>query len=185
MATVEATLITAEEFLALPDNGQPCELVKGRVVYMNPPGVRHGGVCVNTCYLVRSFLDIHDLGRLASNDSGVITERDPDTVRGADVAFYSYNRLPKDRPLPAGYADVSPEIVFEVLSPSESWKRALRKVAEYLEAGVLVVCVVSPEDRSVTLFYPDRDSVKLTGEQELTFPDILPGFSEPISRFWA
>lgn len=185
MATVEAPLLTADEFLALPDNGQPCELVKGRVVYMNPPGMRHGTVCVNVCYVVRSFLDVHDLGRLASNDSGVITEREPDTVRGADVAFYSYARLPKDQPPPIGYADVTPEIVFEILSPSDSWKRVLRKVAEYLEAGVLVVCVVSPPERTVTLFFPDRPSVKLTGEQELTFPDILPGFSEPISRFWA
>ena len=35
-------------------------------------------------------MDEHDLGHVLSNDSGVITERDPDTVRGADISFYSY-----------------------------------------------------------------------------------------------
>ena len=41
----------------------------------------------------------NDLGRVLSNDSGVITERGPDTVRGADVCFYSFVRVPKG-PLP-------------------------------------------------------------------------------------
>ena len=36
-----------------------------------------------------------DLGRVVTNDSGIVTQRDPDTVRGADVAYYSYARLPK------------------------------------------------------------------------------------------
>ncbi len=53
------------------------------------------------------------------NDAGVITERDPDTVRGADVAFYSYRRVPKDAE-PEGYPDAIPEFVFEVLVAGQS-----------------------------------------------------------------
>src|SRR6266542_3658010 len=101
MATAEA-LLTAEEYYWLPDNGQPTELVRGRVVPVNMPYPRHGQICGKVMRLLGSFLDRHDVGHLLSNDSGVVTERGPDTVRGPDVAFYSYARVPRG-PLPQGY----------------------------------------------------------------------------------
>src|SRR5262249_24724663 len=108
MATAEA-LITAEEYRRLPDNGQPTELVRGRIVPLNMPTPRHGHICAETVYHLRRFLEDQDLGRVVSNDSGIVTERDPDTVRGADVAFYSYARVPKG-PWPKGYLGVVPEL---------------------------------------------------------------------------
>ena len=98
MATAEA-LMTAEEFGQRPDPGYPEELVQGRIVGMPPPDRRHGFVCLKAGRILGNFVDEHDLGRVMSNDSGVITERGPDTVRGADVCYYSYARLPKG-PLP-------------------------------------------------------------------------------------
>src|SRR5262249_5735735 len=88
--TVAEALLTAAEFRQLPDDGQRRELVRGKVVVMNVPAPRHGQICVKVVRILGRFLDAHDLGHLVSNDSGVVTERDPDTVRGADVSFYSY-----------------------------------------------------------------------------------------------
>ena len=48
---------------------------------MNVPTPRHGEICVQISYLLRRFLEDHPLGRVVSNDSGVRTERDPDTMR--------------------------------------------------------------------------------------------------------
>ena len=106
MATVEA-LMTAEEFGQRPDSGSPEELVQGKVIDLAPPDRRHGYVCGQAYFLLRLFVEAHDLGRVMSNDSGVITERGPDTVRGADVAYYSYDRLPRG-PLPKGYGPEVP-----------------------------------------------------------------------------
>jgi hypothetical protein len=111
-------------YLRLPDPGCPTELVCGVVVAMNPPGFRHGRICTTTAHLVHNFAVQHDRGRVTSNDAGIITRHDPDTVRGADVAFYSYSRLPKDQN-PEGYPSVAPEIVFEVLSPGDVCKKVL------------------------------------------------------------
>src|SRR4051812_27124683 len=101
MATVSTSepLLTAEQFADRPDPGYPEELVRGRIVRMPPPRPRHGATCGNAYYVLRMFVDQNDLGRVFCNDTGVITERGPDTVRGADVAFYSYDRVPKG-PLP-------------------------------------------------------------------------------------
>ena len=123
MAIGSQVLYTAEEFGRRPDPGYPEELVRGRIVTMPPPGSRHGKVCYNVAYRMGRFLEDHDLGHVLTNDSGVITERGPDTVRGADISFYSYERVPKG-PLPPGYLDVTPDLVFEVLSPEDRCARS-------------------------------------------------------------
>ena len=75
----------------------PRELVRGRIVVMNVPAPRHG-TFVHGSVVVGVFAeDEHDKGRVMYNDAGVITERDPDTVRGPDFSYYSYDRLPKGR----------------------------------------------------------------------------------------
>jgi hypothetical protein len=59
----------------------------------------------------------------------VITERGPDSVRGPDVSFYSYAKVPKDQP-PEGYPDVPPDLDVEVLSPHDRWVKVQGKVVE-------------------------------------------------------
>ncbi len=94
MATIESPqLLTAEQYAQLPDSGRQTELIRGRVVEMNMPFPRHGQVCATASYIVKSFVDKYDFGHVVGNDSGVVTERNPDSVRGADVAFYSYARV--------------------------------------------------------------------------------------------
>jgi Uma2 family endonuclease len=183
MATA-VKLMTAEEYGLLPDLGRPTELVRGRVVTMNMPFPRHGEICGNSVHIVKSYLDTNDMGRVVSNDSGVITEHDPDTVRGADVAFYSYQRIPRG-PLPPHYLSVAPELVFEVRSPGDRWREILAKVAEYLAAGVLRVCVLDQQTETMTVYSPDEPEVKLARDQELVLPDILPGFAVRVDRFFA
>jgi len=149
---------------------------------MNLPGFRHGEVCGNVYYWVSSFVRQHRLGRVLSNDSGLITERDPDTVRGADVSYYSYHRVAKGQS-PVGYAGALPEIVFEVVSPSNTRTEIALKTGEYLRAGVNVVCVVDPQYKTVNLHYPDRPDEKLQGDDSLKFTE-LPGFDLPVARFF-
>jgi|SRR5579884_68520 Uma2 family endonuclease len=182
MATAD-TLLTAEEFLLLADNGQPMELVKGVPVSMNLPTPRHGEICGQTYYLTRHFLDENPLGRLVTNDSGILTEHDPDTVRGADIAYYSYNRVPRG-PLPQGYLHVVPELVFEVRSQTDRWSAIQAKVGEYLAAGVTVVCVLDEPTGEAHVFHADHPPRRYSSDEELTFPDVLPGFRVQVRRFF-
>src|SRR5216684_2018355 len=148
-------LMTASEFRLLSDDGIPKELLRGGIVTMNVPAPRHGHFCSRISRWVGVFAeDEHDMGRVVTNDAGVITERDPDTVRGPDVSYYSYERLPKG-PLPEGYLDVVPNAAFEVRSPTDSWRRTHSRVDELLNAGVSVVCVVDPRRESITVYSND------------------------------
>ena len=182
MATAEA-LMTAEEFGRRPDAGYPEELVQGKVIRMAPPDRRHGYVCLKAARMLANWVEDHDLGRVMSNDSGVITERDPDTLRGADVAYYSYERLPRG-PLPKGYGPEVPELVFEVRSTHDRWRDVVEKVMEYLDAGVLVVVVLDPDARSADVYRADAEPRRLGPEDELTFPGLLEGFSARVGRLF-
>ncbi len=184
MATaVTETPLTAEEFRRLPDDGRPRELKRGRVIPTNLPVPRHGEICVQTVYLLRSFLEDHRLGRLVSNDSGVVTEHDPDTVRGPDVAFYGFKRVPPG-PLPQGYLSVVPELVFEVRSPGDHWGQILARVSEYLEANVSVVCVLDQMTERCHVYRNEEEIQVFLPDQDLTLPDVLPEFRVVVRRFF-
>jgi Uma2 family endonuclease len=133
--------------------------------------------------LLGRFLDEWDFGHVVSNGTGVITEQSPDTVRGPDIAFYSYKRIPKG-PLPKDYGAEPPELIVEVRSPSDRWPRVLAKVAEYLNAGVLAVVVLDDDSRTALLCMADQAPRRLGPDDELAIPEVLPGFAVPVRRFF-
>ena len=165
MSTASVTtpaLLTAEEFAQRPDPGYPEELVRGRIVPMPMPKPRHGEICNRVGRILGDYGEDRDLGRVLSNDTGVITERGPDTVRGADISFYSFARVPKG-PLPDRYLDTPPDLVVEVLSPSDRWPKVLAKVAEYLDAGTTVVLVLDDPVAWHTFIEPMDDARARSG----------------------
>jgi Uma2 family endonuclease len=184
MATIER-LLTAEQYAQLPDNGVPTELVRGRIVEMNIPASLHGWLCVRVAKLLAIYVDDHELGRVLGNDAGMITQRDPDTVRGPDISFFSYSRIPKGASL-EGYAQVAPEVVFEVRSPGDRWPRILQRVSEFFNAGVLAIYVVDAKKEVVTVFDIESDQPGRTfeGDDELTFPEPLSGLRIAVRQLF-
>lgn len=56
MATVADKLITAEEYAWFPDDGRPTELVRGRIVTMNPPFSGTAGLAgIRSCWSARPW----------------------------------------------------------------------------------------------------------------------------------
>ena len=183
-AAIAERLLTAEEFGLLPDDGTPKELVRGRVAPMNIPTPRHGQICAKVVRIVGNFAEEHGLGHVVGNDSGVVTARGPDTVRNADAAFYSYGRVPPG-PFPRGYLAVAPELIFEVRSPTDRWRKILTKVAEYLNAGVGVVCVLDDISETAHVYTDDEPVRVLTADQVLALPGVLPDFQVEVGHFFA
>lgn len=184
MATATGSLLTAEQFARLPDPGVPTEVVRGRVITLRLPTPRHGQICSKNDRIVGNHAEEQKLGHVIINDSAVVTERDPDTVRGSDVAFYSYARVPTG-PFPPGYLDVVPELIFEVRSPTDRWSRVLAKVSEYLDAGVHVVCVLDQTGETLQVYRMEELPQTLDGDDELHLPDLLGDLKVAVRRFFA
>ena len=178
MATAEA-LMTLEAYASIPDLGARTELVRGRTIELPPPKPLHCLICARIARLIGNHVADHKLGEVMSNDSGVITHRNPDSLRGADVTFYRAEKLP---PIEEGkgYFDFPPDLVIEVRSPSDRWSEMMEKVGEYLQAGVLVVVGLDPANRSAHIFEADEAPRMLGPDETMTFPDLLGDFSVRI-----
>src|SRR5262245_39954152 len=176
------TRITADEF-ARRYGGQYVELVDGVVQELPVPFQFHGKVCNRAAFFLTQHVDANDLGHVTTNDSFVQTASNPDRVRGADVCFFTYERLPRG-PIPEGLLPVNPDLVIEVRSPSEGWNDVFIKVGEYVSANVRVVVVLDMTTLSASVYRKDEFQQIFDNGDDLTIPDVLPGFTVPVRKFF-
>lgn len=144
------------------------------------PEFEHGVVCRRAARFVGDFVDANALGWVAINDTLVTVEAD-ETVRGADVLFVSYARVPPG-PIPDELKG-PPELVIEVRSPSDRWSELFTKVGEYLAAGASAVVLIDPNTETASVYRESGQQI-LTTADTLTLPDVLPGFAVPVARFF-
>jgi Uma2 family endonuclease len=174
--------LTAEEF-ARRYSHLRAELVKGVVKELSMPFPKHGKVCPTIARLMGNHVAEKDVGHVMTNDSFVKTRTNPDTVRGADVCFYGYERLPKGD-VPEGLLPTVPDLVVEVRSPSDNWSEIFTKVGEYLGAGVRAVIVLDAATTSASVYRPQELQQIFHNGDELVVPEILPGFAVPVRRLF-
>ena len=177
--TTTSGQMTAEELLALPDDGMRHELINGELRTMAPSGRRHGRVTVNFTLPLAQHVRAHRLGEVWGAETGCLLARQPDMVRAADVAFVRRERLgiqPDDR----GYWPGAPDLVVEVLSPNDRPGEVVEKVATWLRYGARMVVVVDPQRRTVAVHRPDQPPRVLTESDTLDGEDIVPGWSLPV-----
>jgi Uma2 family endonuclease len=174
MTTTER-LLTAEEFMCLPDNGMQQELVDGKVIEMPPPKPFHGGVQATVAGYLWQFVRPRRLGRVVT-ESGVVTRRGPDTVRGPDVAFITAGRLPQGR-LPDGYFELIPDLIVDIVSPGTKAAAVRARTTMWLDAGAPLVWTLDPRRRTVMVSQPGIPDRTLHAHELLTGDPVLPGFS--------
>jgi Uma2 family endonuclease len=185
MSTVAQKLITAEEFMRMPDpaDGSKQELVRGEVITKPPPHFKHGFRQANTVSLLHAWARSSQKGRVTP-ESGVITEREPDTVRGPDVAFWSAERSPLSI-VPDGYPDVAADLIVEIISATKRLARIIDKMREYFEAGVRMVWIVYSEDHTVRVYRSLDEGKILHSSATLSGEDVLPGFTCKVAELFA
>ncbi len=173
MSAAEKTM-TADQLARTSIPGKVLELIRGRLMVREPPGTSHGAVSANMAFELSAFVRRERLGQVFAQDTGFKIGRDPDTVCGPDVAFVSEERL--DRIPEEGYAELAPDVVVEVLSPSDRPGDALAKIGDWLAAGTRLVWLIDPRSREARIFRA-YGSVAVIGEDgALDGEDVLPAF---------
>ena len=182
--TTKAKLMTAEDLLHMPDDGRRYELIEGKLIELAPPpGFLHGSVAGNAYWELRDFTRRHEAGRVLAAETGFRISAVPDTVRAPDAAFVATERLPEGE-LPAGYLPFAPDLLVEVVSPSDRASDVQEKVHMWLDAGARLVWVAYPSTRSVTAYRSRTDVTIVEGDQLLDGSPVLDGFSIPVSRLF-
>jgi Uma2 family endonuclease len=178
MATVATRPMTAEEFQEWanrPENqDRTCELDRGEIVEMPTPGEMHGVICSLIAHLLWKYVFQRKTGYVCSNDTGLLVERDPDTLRGPDIMLFEEARSLEE--MSRKFTQNIPRLVVEVLSPSDQLTRVNRRISQFLKRGVPLVWLVDPEVRSVTTYRSGKDHAVLDETEELTGEDVLPDF---------
>jgi Uma2 family endonuclease len=171
-------LVTGDELARVPNLGR-CELVLGRVVHMSPTGFVHGEIEARFAAALSAFVEPRGVGKVLTGEVGIFTRRNPDTVRGADVLYISNERFAL-KTAGRAFLDVAPELVVEVLSPDDRPGEVRTKLTEYFEAGVKVVWMADPEERSVLAHRSVTDFRRFTRDDVLAADEVLPGFVLPL-----
>src|SRR5579859_3253428 len=131
------------EWSQLPEyEDRRLELIDGEIIVMSPssavPSIV-GGVLLR---YIGDFVEEHDLGYVSNSEGGF--ELSTGNTLAPDVGFISKARLPK---MPDRFFQLAPDLAVEVVSPTDSIKKTLRKAAKYLAAGTKLVWIFYPDDR--------------------------------------
>ena len=187
-------LMTAEEFLAMPDDGIDRDLIRGQLRVlgqgkegqMTRRGMRHTWAGTNVAFLLRAWVKSLPMprGRVLTGEAAFRIRQGPDTLVGIDIAYISA-ALAATLPDETFSIDGVPVLAVEILSPSDTQEGITDKITDYLDAGVALVWVVEPVFKTVTVYRPDAPPVMFNITQQLDGGTHLPGFRADVAEVFA
>ena len=178
-------LMTADEFMALPDDGRERWLVDGVVYTLENSVTRRNWIHGETLLLIGRILSNwlvqqpQPRGKMAGGEVGCNLGHNPDHLVGIDIAYIS-PELAAATPRNQAYYDGPPVLAVEILSPSDKLQDTLSKTEAYLAAGS-VVWIVDPYARTVTVHRPGQPARPFGDGDELLGDPYLPGFRVAVA----
>lgn len=157
-----------------------CELIDG-VIVEKGMGYFESRLGLLLGRLLDEFAEQQNLGFVVGSDG--MTRLQPGKIREPDVAFYSWDRVPDHRVPDVAVADIIPDLAVEVISRSNTRREMELKKQDYFTAGVRLVWMAYPQQRSVEVWSAMDSCSLLTEDDSLDGGDVLPGFSLSI-RDW-
>ncbi|MCU0705869.1 MAG: Uma2 family endonuclease [Fimbriiglobus sp.] len=167
--------------------GKGVELVDG-ILVRKPMGFREDYIAILLICEIGRYLDEHNIGAICGSQ-GLIRFM-PNLVRLPDVTFTRWDSAddPADIEDPdTAFLDVTPDLVVEVLSESNTPREMQIKLGEYAAAGVKLVWYIDPDAKTVTVYPKGRErGKKVLGEGDtLDGGKVLPGFALPVADLFA
>ena len=179
MTTVAAPIgYTPEEVSRLSDQtGKLYELVGGNLVEKAQMSTMANWIAGQVAFLLKSAFP--------SSRAYVLPEQptycfsNPRQMRRPDVALVWSERLP------GGLSDdelhIAPDLVVEVVSPTNTFDAQLVRVAEYQEAGVPIIWVAQPALRWLHVYRKDGSVAVLRAPDAFKDEPLLPGLTFAVA----
>src|SRR5258707_8787137 len=183
--------MSVDEFIRLYDEKGPFELVDGEIITMSPPNAGHGNSAGNVYYAIRDLAQSRKLGQVFMEIPFVLTD-DPNWVKGSRVPDVMFIRAERWEKYSSEMSDwrkkpviLVPDLVVEIVLPTDRYVDVEKKVMQYLADGVQIVWLLNPEQRTVTVHRAGSNQpTRLPGNDALDGADIIPGFSIPVSSIF-
>jgi Uma2 family endonuclease len=180
----EKRIYTVDEFWQLSHRtDKRLELVRGELRELAPANEEHGYVTGQLFLLVAQFVKQRKLGFTFAAETGFVLSEEPATVRAPDFAYVSRERAPER--WSRYFARFVPDLVAEVVSPTDTYGEVAQKVQDWLDFGVRMVWVVDPATRTVAV-HRGGGTFRIYGEEDtLSGEDVLPGFVCKVSEIFS
>jgi Uma2 family endonuclease len=173
--------MTMEQFLQLPDEeSYRYELWQGELIEVGETIYAHNWIRDKLLVLITIFLMYSKLGGEVHVETGI--QFDTDTLARPDVSYWDAEHLASMDWLRSP-VDIIPQLIVEVMSPSNSLRRLFENAQYFLRAGVRVVWVVNRDPFEIHVFEKGQAKRVLRPGDLLEAPSVLPGFSEKVSLF--
>lgn len=156
------------------------ELVNGEIVVMSPSGYESDEVAMRMAGKLFSWVDERRLGRVTASSAGFTLPNS--NTRAPDVSFVVAERL---RRAPRSFAQLAPDLMVEVKSPSDSIEALETKINDFLQQGTKVGILINLDNQLVKIFRSGEQPLELRNSEVLTVPDLLPGWSVQVSELWS
>ena len=178
----DTRVMTLAEYAALeePDDAFVSELVRGVLVREPRPGRVHGLIQIRIGSALERWA--RAMAAEVTAGSGYVLAEDPPTLRGPDIGVVLEPRSTEG--VPGGWVRGAPDVVVEVLSPSDASTTMQQKVLDYLGAGARWVWIVDPLARTVTVYRPDGSAQVLGDVDTLAGEDVLNGFEIELAELF-
>ena len=144
--------ITLADYLLMPELHHPYEIIDGEMVHSPAPTPAHQIIGANIFTPLNQYVKAKELGVVLFAPVDIILQRDPLRTRQPDVLFIHKDNLPGtslDDLEGLQLLEITPDLVIEVLSPSDTKKVLTGKLTDYQRIGVKECWLVSRETRSV------------------------------------
>lgn len=187
---VEEKIWTDDELLSLPKDGNKYEVVKGGLV-ISPAGIEHEEIGVRLIVALANFIRQHKLGIVCGSSAGYwMKPRNPQSPQkknflSPDVSFLAKERLAGLKRPPKKFFDGAPDLVIEILSPSDTIELLHEKIVEYFENGTRLLWVVNPAEQVVLVYHSPQPDRLLSNEAALDGEQVVPGFTLPVAELFA
>lgn len=191
METIDVTLISLDEFMELYSDEGPFELIGGEREPVSPQVTRSSRITFRLARWLADFVESNNLGEIFSETPFVIMVQ-ANWVKGSrvpDIMFIRAERLAalaesdpdwEEKPL-----TIVPDLVIEVVSPTDRLTKINRKISRYLKDGVLVIWLVDADSKTVTIYKQGQTNLeRLTVDDVLTGGEIIPGFEIAVSKLF-
>jgi Uma2 family endonuclease len=187
MAEVAQKVLTWDEYVrGEPADLERYEIVDGVVIELPAPSVGHQRVVRRLLRLLEDFVSSRSLGEIFPTLLDVVVQRNPIRTRQPDLLFVCAEIAPNlDKQQER--LEFAPDLVIEVLSPSDSLAELLKKLNDYHRIGVKEVWLVNPLTRTVEVLARQEGGWELVGvfkETETVQSRVLSELNLPVAQIF-
>jgi Uma2 family endonuclease len=170
---------TYEDWCKLPEDGYRYEVIAGVLYVSPPPSIPHQRISIALVGHFLDFLKMQPLGEILTAPVGVRLPRQPVPLQ-PDIVFIHTERLGM---VGEAYVEGAPDLLVEILSPSNWLYDRREKMQAYQEAGVAEYWIVDPHALTIDVYVLEQGAYGLLGQYrigEVAHSQVLPGFGVPV-----